>query len=264
MLTCETFGKAIAYGIGHQDDAGAMIDVVFKQDELEMSFEVSSRIFDSRIEAFLVEEAFGSVLSVARHLVGMALIPIRVDFSFAQSGSKAPYAHFFHCPVHFGSASNRLVFDSRWLEYPLLGYDPITSEMLRKQLDSLLAAPTARHELVVSLARHFRAKIEDHPRQIELAHQANLSERTLRRRLDAQAVSYRHLRDEALYEKARDLMANSTLKILEVAQAVGYADARAFRRAFKRWSGQSPSTYRNKARAVPSVETGGKPPPAPE
>lgn len=58
------------------------------------------------------------------------------------------------------------------------------------------------------------------------------SARTLRRRLGAQQVGYRALRDAARYERAQDLLRNSQMIVAEVAQAVGYADARAFRRAF--------------------------------
>lgn len=72
----------------------------------------------------------------------------------------------------------------------------------------------------------------------------NVSERTLRRRLVAQDASYRGLRDAARYERARDLLINTELSIAEVAQALGYADARSFRRAFKRWSGELPTALR--------------------
>ena len=72
----------------------------------------------------------------------------------------------------------------------------------------------------------------------------NVSDRTLRRRLVQQNTSYRALRDSSCFDRARDLLTNSTMTIMQIAEAVGYADARAFRRAFKRWSGQMPSEFR--------------------
>ncbi|URJ81594.1 helix-turn-helix domain-containing protein [Xanthomonas oryzae] len=52
------------------------------------------------------------------------------------------------------------------------------------------------------------------------------------------------MRDAARYERAQDLLRNSQMIVAEVAQAVGYADARAFRRAFQCWSGRSPGQAR--------------------
>ena len=94
------------------------------------------------------------------------------------------------------------------------------------------------------MVSRIRYGLQDRPSQRGLAAQVNVSERTLRRRLVAQNASYRDLRDEARYERARDLLINSELSISEVAQALGYADPRSFRRAFKRWSGELPTAFR--------------------
>lgn len=247
MLTCSTFGEAIGWGLAHQDDAGAMLDFGFEDQGARVHFQVTARVFDSAIEPFLVEEGLGGVLSVARHLVGPALQPLSVDLAYRRSGPLEPYKRFFRCPVHFDTGINRLSLDARWLERRLPGHDPVTAGLVRRQLDTLLPAPAGRHELVESLARRIRLDTEQRPRQADLALEVNLSERTLRRKLGQQALSYRQLRDAALYEKARDLLGRPGLTIHEVATAVGYADARAFRRAFKRWSGRLPTEFRRQA-----------------
>lgn len=244
MQTCTTLGEAIAYGIGHQNDVGAMVDVAFEVDGREMGIVVTDRVFDSRIEKFLVEEAFGSVLSVMRQLVGRELAPLRADFAFRKHGPVEPYTRFLRCPVRFAAQRNRLSFDSRWLSARLPGHDPFTSAHVREQLNQLLPVPSGRHQLVESLLRRFRADIGKRPRQAALADLANVSERTLRRQLRGQGVSYQRMRDEALHEKARDLLLHTSLTIVDVALAVGYADVRAFRRAFKRWTGKLPAAFR--------------------
>ena len=65
-------------------------------------------------------------------------------------------------------------------------------------------------------------------------------------------MSYRALRDETRFERAWDLLARTSMTMAQVADAVGYSDARAFRRAFKRWSGQLPTDYRAGASAAES------------
>jgi AraC-like DNA-binding protein len=214
-----------------------MLDLVFEDRAGQIAFQVTPHVFDSEIEPFLVEEALGAVYSVGRHLVGGALHPLCVDFAYRRGAPLAAYTRFFRCPVHFDTGVNRLSFDARWLAEPLPGHDPINSALLRRQLETLLPSLAGRDDLVESLSRRIRLNTEERPRQGDLALDVNLSERTLRRKLGQQALSYRRLRDEALFEKARDLLGQSSLTIDEVATAVGYADARAFRRAFKRWSG---------------------------
>ena len=90
------------------------------------------------------------------------------------------------------------------------------------------------------------------PLQPELARAVNVSDRTLRRRLQAQETNFRALRDTTRYERARDLLCHTALTMTDVAAAVGYADARAFRRAFKRWSGHLPADFRRQALAASS------------
>jgi AraC-like DNA-binding protein len=88
--------------------------------------------------------------------------------------------------------------------------------------------------------RHIEAK----PTQKELASMLNVSDRTLRRRLGRQETTYRTLRDSTRFERARDLLGNSDMTMAQVAELVGYSDARAFRRAFKRWAGVLPNEFR--------------------
>lgn len=246
MLTCETFGEAINYGLSRQTEAGAMMRHLFEDHGREMHLEVVPRIFDLLIEPFLIEEAFAGALAVSRCLVGPAFKPMRVDLSFDGAVHKEMYTNFFRCPVRFDAGCNRMTLESHWLGARLPGYDRITCGLIREQLNTLLKQPVGRHDLVESLSNRIRFGIEERPRQSELSRQLNLSERSLRRRLDKQSVGFRALRDAALFERARDLLQNSSSTIAEVAQAVGYSDARAFRRAFKRWSGELPTAFRAK------------------
>ncbi|OQP75666.1 AraC family transcriptional regulator [Xanthomonas phaseoli pv. syngonii LMG 9055] len=244
MLTCETFGEAIGYGLSHQHEAGAMMQHLFAQQGREASIELVPHVFDLEIEPYLIEEAFAGALNVSRCMLGPDIRPRAVELAFARSAPLEIYTRFFRCPVRFAAGRNRMTLDAKWLAARLPGYDRTTCGLLRQQLETLIQRPPSRDELVESIALRLRSDAERAPRQPELARQANCSERTLRRRLGAQQVGYRALRDAARYERAQDLLRNSQMTVAEVAHAVGYADARAFRRAFQRWSGRSPGQAR--------------------
>lgn len=247
MLTCETFGEAIQYGLSHQLEAGAMMDHFFETQGDEVMLGLTPRVFDRGIEPFLVEEAFAGALNVSRCMAGPGLKPLRVEFAFLKPGPEAPYLRFFRCPVRFDAGGNRMALKAHWLATRLPGYDRITCGLLRQQLDRLLPRPAARNDLVESIATRLRMGGSTPPLQTALARQVNLSERTLRRRLGAQSTGYRSLRDATRYERARDLLQHSRMTVAEVALEVGYSDSRAFRRAFIRWSGASPTAFRNAA-----------------
>jgi len=85
-----------------------------------------------------------------------------------------------------------------------------------------------------------------------VARALSISTRTLRRRLAAEGTSYDAVAHATLAHRARTLLAVERRTIRETALALGYSDASAFHRAFKRWTGTTPSA----CRAGDAVEPG--------
>jgi AraC-like DNA-binding protein len=76
-----------------------------------------------------------------------------------------------------------------------------------------------------------------------------MSGRTLKRKLQERGTSFRALLDDARFRHARQLLDNPDLDIQQVAIALGYRDPACFTRAFRRWSGQTPSQARAERKA---------------
>lgn len=85
---------------------------------------------------------------------------------------------------------------------------------------------------------------EGYPSLETLAAQLNLSPRSFRRRLQSQGTSYRQLLEEARRRDAIHLLGQPDLEIQKIAGLLGYTDPANFTRAFRQWTGQSPSQYR--------------------
>lgn len=81
-----------------------------------------------------------------------------------------------------------------------------------------------------------------------VAQSLHMSDRTLRRRLAAQGMSYQDILNELRYERARFFLLQTQLSIHEVADRLGYSDASNFGHAFRQWSGMSPRQFRRLAR----------------
>ena len=91
------------------------------------------------------------------------------------------------------------------------------------------------------------------PKLARVASTLYVSERTLKRRLQEEEASFQALVDQVRLERARDLLASTTMNLSQIADSLGYADAANFTRAFKRWTGLSPSHFRN--RELQTAET---------
>ena len=68
--------------------------------------------------------------------------------------------------------------------------------------------------------------------------------RTLSRRLKGGGMGYRAIANEIRFEIARQLLEDTEVPLGQIAAALGYSEASAFTRAFRRWSGQTPTTWR--------------------
>ena len=79
----------------------------------------------------------------------------------------------------------------------------------------------------------------------ELAEIADMSTRSLQRKLNESGSSYLQIVEEARFELACTQLDNNSLKVIDVSMALGYANSQHFARYFRRHFGISPSQYRS-------------------
>ena len=83
----------------------------------------------------------------------------------------------------------------------------------------------------------------------------SIHSRTLNRRLHAFGTSFQRLVDEIRFEIARQMLEDSRMDISQIAMTLDYADASAFTRAFRRWSGATPAQWRVNRKAASQRNT---------
>ena len=84
------------------------------------------------------------------------------------------------------------------------------------------------------------------PSEEQIAETLHVSARTLQRRLKAENTTFGEVVQETRLQLAQQLLASPDITATEVGLACGFADASAFTRAFRRWTGTTPSDYRDK------------------
>jgi AraC-like DNA-binding protein len=78
----------------------------------------------------------------------------------------------------------------------------------------------------------------------QIAKSLGLNVRHMQRLLQKEGSSYRELSEQVLFKQSKIMLSTEQLSVLEVSLALGYSDAANFTRAFKRWSGLSPTQYK--------------------
>lgn len=154
--------------------------------------------------------------------------------------------HFFPCPVVYGHAINSVTFSARHLDAELVRDEDDLREFLKLAPFYMVIEPQAAtlsitHRIRQILGNDFRQEM---PSFEELTGLLNMSARTLRRRLEKEGTSYQRIKDNARRDMAITMLSRDGLTVSEVAEQVGFSDPSAFHRSFKKWTGQSPGSYR--------------------
>ncbi|MEH6580998.1 MAG: AraC family transcriptional regulator ligand-binding domain-containing protein [Halioglobus sp.] len=179
------------------------------------------------------------------------LIGQHIDITSATCAGPQPkflagIRHFFPCPVVYGQEANTITFSSRHLRAELVRDEKQLAEFLKLApyhivIEPLASLTSVTHRISEILGGDFR---EEMPSFEELTGLLNMSARTLRRRLDKEGTSYQRIKDNARRDVAISLLSRDRLTVSEVAEQVGFSDPSAFHRSFKKWTGQSPGSYR--------------------
>ncbi len=154
------------------------------------------------------------------------------------------YEQYFNCPVEFGHHRNEILVDRSILDHRSPQRDRLASEYCQAQCKRLLSKFGLQGGLVEQVRKILVARPGSFPSIEETASQLNMSIRTLRRNLTKEGCNFQGLLDEIRQQLAQEYLA-SNMSIERIAELLGYSEAANFSHAFKRWSGVSPSHFRN-------------------
>jgi AraC-like DNA-binding protein len=154
--------------------------------------------------------------------------------------------------MRYDRPDNCLVFPTRHLEIAARGANPLIASQIEKFAVAFAAQaipPPTFREGVADATRALLAEGQPTDR-VAVARQLHVSWRTLQRRLEEERTSFRAIRDAVLREVVEALLSNSVLKVEAIALSVGFGEVAAFSKAFKRWTGCSPTVYRRRLAAT--------------
>ena len=204
------------------------------------------KVGDGRLGQQLSNEASMSAVDViSKEVSTAAFAPLAVFFKHSPRGDVTVYNDHFGCPVHFDSGRDALLVSEDSIDAPnKLGDDTIASffdQHLEQELADLAEDQTLEQDVrrvVTTLLS------EGVPTLSLIASELGLGTRTLQRRLSDNGHSFQSVVDLARKDLAQRLLRETSYGLAEIAFLTGFAEQSGFTRAFKRWAGQTPRSYR--------------------
>ncbi len=182
-----------------------------------------------------------------RALTQRDLNPIEMRFQHSVGQHAATYQKIGGFPVTFGAERLEIILSLPSLDVPIPTYDPSLRAHLVEYGERLLAErqfpkQKTRAQIEGLVTRSMPGAIIHAD---DAAAQLGLSPRTLARRLSDEGTSYREIVEDLRSDLAQTFIKNG-MHLSEVSYALGYSDQPAFSTAFKRWTGQAPSSFRKR------------------
>ncbi|BCP51720.1 putative transcriptional regulatory, AraC family protein [Kaistia sp. 32K] len=247
-LHSPTVGAALDSLVRHfrHHGQGAELHLGLRSDVAMLGFQLPLAAHADQI----ADGAVAVACNLLRALCGPGWQPVEVLLQRRVPSELGPFRQHLGPNLRFNQEAPTIVFSAHWLRSPVEGADPVMRRILEHRIAEMEAeAPVSLSD---SLRGYLRSMLLKENCSIEAAaRRLELHPRALRRRLAEERTTYSALVDEVRFEIARQLLSLTSLTAGEISSALDFCDGAAFTRAFKRWSGWTPSAWRSHAAAAP-------------
>ena len=191
-----------------------------------------------------IDALVGAYLRMCRSLLGRDHSPLLIELRRPQPAVADDFHRLLRAPIVFGAEHNRLTFDAETIERPLDSGNP---ELARHSdaIANQYLARADRHNIEARVREVIAHRLEgSEPSQEDVAELLNVSARTLQRKLGDAGTTFKEILDETRRALALAYLSELQHSVGDVTYLLGFSCASSFTRAFRRWTGRSPSDWR--------------------
>jgi AraC-like DNA-binding protein len=257
FMSLDTAEQAVDFGLKYYQLTSSFTTLDAQYHDAELVIDVSHNYDYPSMAQFIEEELVIGVVNIMRSVVGDQFLVNAVHYTFARPAHASTMETYLGCPVSYQSPRCRFIVDRQLLSLPIKTANPITAVYLTRLCQELAAQIDAAqdagssHDIISQVRKIIIQPPLRWPSIEQVADALYCSERTLRRKLIKAGSHYQHELDHIRQHLVKPLITDPSLNIEDIASQLGYSEAASFRKAFHRWFGCSPHSYRKDHQSTP-------------
>ncbi len=247
LLSCKGIQQALEFSIRYHSLATKTVCMSLHLDENtgDCNLRFEDLLHEADITEFNIELQCVIVLSLVRECLDDNNFSFKaLRFSFDKPKNYQLYQTHFKCPISYNNNYNEFVFENELLQLATSRSNPFAMPLLLEQCNTVLSSVENKNDLLITVNQWVAENMHDDICAEELSDYLYMTPRTLRRKLSEQGTSFRAIVKALRCEAAKKLIIETKLTIEDVATAIGFKDVSNFRAAFKKWTGQTPTSLR--------------------
>lgn len=251
LLNCQTYGQVLEKLSGYTRlfSQGVAIHHRVSDGWVQCDCEIISNVKNYLLDEprHPIESTFAALISATQQLTGKPLSVDAVWFQHPHPGDDSEHQRIFQTTVKFSQPINRIVFDATCLDWAVRSANTNLLSVFELHAAAMLSAQNQGQNYTSKVIEAITQSLQGEMPLIDaIARNLMISVRQLQRELQAENTSYQQLLDQTRQQLAHMHLNNPETSINDVAFLLGFSEPSAFHRAFKRWTGQTPRSYREK------------------
>ena len=199
---------------------------------------------DDQVNAFRADASFAVMTRWCRDLAQSDFSPARIEFRHDDHGQSHRYQDLFQAPIEFEAEIDCLYLPTSALDEVLPGANQALAVDADRIIEGYIAA-LEESNVATEVRRHLLDLLpQGESSTDEIARRLHMSRRTLQRHLTDEGHTFRALVDETRKALAIEFVRDGKHPLIDVAFRLGFSDQSSFSKAFRRWTGMSPSKFR--------------------
>lgn len=207
--------------------------------------DVVPHLTDRSVTYFAISSLTFFLDSFFREPLGGAHLVRRAEFALPEPDGFDRISDQIGFPITFGHDRTRIHLDSALLDVPLRQADPATVRLMTEWCERQLQEADAETDIVAAVTSLLLDHIASPPRHDQVAAMLHMSARSLRRKLQVSGTTFQDILDGVRLRLASKLLRETDEAISSIAYEIGFDSPSHFGRAFRRWTGKSPTDFRN-------------------